>query len=66
MVGLGLRLRLSLADLRNGGPPEWRTGITRPPKYRWNTYGKFLNSCVKAVTVAPYRDVMCCAMPNPV
>ena len=26
-VGLGLRLRLSLVDLRNGGPPEWRTGI---------------------------------------
>ena len=24
---LGLRLGLTLADLRNGGPPEWWTGI---------------------------------------
>jgi len=26
-VGLGLRLRLTLVDLRNGVPPEWRTEI---------------------------------------
>jgi len=25
--GLGLGLGLTLADLWNGGPPEWRTGI---------------------------------------